>query len=137
LTGALVNGQGTPAVTLEVGPRRFLDRAAIDTALAGILGVLAERRMVGGPAPDHPTRRGGGPWRRESGPRANAAGLLVPCVRPGDDLRPETVVAEVRAIEGAVLETLRAGCHGFVVALTERATVTPGVACATIAVRER
>ena len=137
LPGAMVNSNGIPAVTLEIGPRRRLDSNAVALATGAVLGVLTEVGVVNMPARILKERKEGGPWRREGGPRTNHSGILVPQVRPGEDLSRGTAIAEVRTIEGEVLEVLRARASGFIVALPERTHVVPGVACATIAVRDR
>ena len=137
IAGALVNLAGLPAVTLEVGPRRRLDSEAAAIATGAALGILTEFGIVKMPARIDSGRKMDGPWRREGGPRTNHTGVLVPLVRPGDDLERGTPMAEVRTIDGQVLETLRARSSGFVVALPERTHVVPGVASATVAVRDR
>jgi hypothetical protein len=137
LPGAMVNLNGVPAVTLEVGPRRRLDSDAVADATSAALGVLTEVGVVNMPARAILSRKEGGPWRREGGPRTNHTGILVPQVRPGDSLARGTPIAEVRTIGGEVLEVLRARASGFVVALPERTHVVPGVASATVAVRDR
>jgi predicted deacylase len=137
LSGAMVNREGIPAVTLEVGPRNRLDPQAIAVGTSAVLGVLTELGLVDVPAQAHPSQKNGGPWRRESGPRTNHTGVLIPRVRSGDTLERGRVMAEVRTIRGDVLETLSARSKGFVVALADRAHVVPGVSCATIAVRDR
>ena len=137
LPGAMVNLAGVPAVTLEVGPRRRLDPEAADTATEAVLGVLTEIGVVRKPARGIQAWPEPGRWRRESGPRTNHTGVLVPMVRPGDELARGTPIAEVRTIDGTVLETLTARAAGFVVALPERTHVVPGVAAATVAVRDR
>lgn len=137
LPGAMVNLTGTPAVTLEVGPRRRLDSQAAATATGAALGILTEAGVVNMPVRPCHSRKTGGPWRREGGPRTNHTGILVPIVRPGEDLSRGQPIAEVRTLEGGVLETLRARSSGFVVALPERTHVVPGVASATLAVRDR
>ena len=137
LPGAMINLAGVPAVTLEVGPRRRLDPEAAATATGAVLGVLTEMGVVRMPASQEAGRPESGRWRRESGPRTNQTGVLVPMVRPGDVLTRGTPIAEVRTIDGTVLETLTARASGFVVALPERTHVVPGVAAATVAVRDR
>jgi len=137
LPGAIVNQRGIAAATLEIGPRQRLDPESIAVGTASALGVLTEAGVLNLPASDDPTRHDGGPWRRESGPRTNHSGVLVPRVRAGDDLMRGRVMAEVRTIRGEVLETLSARSQGFVVALADRTHVVPGVSCATIAVRDR
>jgi len=137
LPGAMVNLAAVPSVTLEVGPRRRLDPKDADIATGAALGFLTAAGVVNAPAPVDKTSQTGGPWRREGGPRTNHTGILVPLVRPGQSLERGNSIAEVRTIQGEVLETLTARSLGFVVALPERTHVVPGVACATIAVRDR
>jgi predicted deacylase len=134
LPGALVNGPGVPAVTLEVGPRRRIDRGAVEDALQAVLGVLTALGLCVAPAPQHATFQGGGPWRRESGPRTTRTGLLVPLVVGGERFEAGTLLAEVRALDGEVRERLVARSPGFVIALPEVAHVAIGTSCATVAI---
>jgi predicted deacylase len=137
LPGALINGEGIAAITLEIGPRRQLDPESVAIGTTSALGVLTEAGVVNLPAADDPTRHGGGPWRREGGPRTNHKGVLVPRVRAGEVLKKGTPIADVRTVGGEVLESLVARAQGFVVAMPDRTHVVPGVACATLAVRDR
>ena len=136
LTGAVVNILGVPAVTLELGPRRDVDPVAVEQGLASVLSVLAGQGMVDAPAWVHPERRDDGPWRRETGPRATKAGLLVPAARVGVDLPIGTLLAEVRDPDGRVLEQAHTVAPCFVVAYPDRAWIEVGAATATLAVLE-
>ena len=136
LPGALVNGLAIPSVTLEVGPRRRVDPAAVRVATRGVLGILTHMHMARQPAPRHPSTRDDRIWRRESGPRTTRAGVLLPMVRPGSDYKRGAALAQVRSLAGEIREVLRAPCDGFVVSLPERTSVTVGVASATLAVPE-
>lgn len=134
LPGALVNGPAIPAVTLEVGPRRRFDPHAITDATAAALGILSALGLCAQPAPLHPTRRLGGPWRRDSGPRTTRSGLLVPRLLPGEHFAAGTLLAELRGLDGELRERLLARSAGFVVALPEVAQVSIGTSAATVAV---
>jgi uncharacterized protein len=136
LPGALVNGPGVPALTLEVGPRRRVDPAAVEDAVAGVLGVLHSMGMGGAQAEPHESRMGGGPWRRESGPRTGRSGVLVPVLPPGARFQRGAALAEVRSLDGEIRERLHAADAGFVVALPEVAHVEIGTSCATLAVKD-
>lgn len=136
LPGALVNGPGIPAITLEVGPRRRVDPAAVSTMRDAVFGVLAALGVMHGGGGTHPTRRGDGPWRRESGPRTGRSGVLVPRLMAGEVFARGDVLAEVRSVDGELREALRAPDAGFVVALAEAAWVDIGTACATLAVKD-
>lgn len=136
LPGAMMNVRGVQALTLEIGPRQRIDKDAVDLGIAATLGVLTAAGLVASPALPHRSRKGGGPWHRENGPRATRDGVLVPLLAPGDDLVPGMPMAEVRALDGHTREVLRAEAPGFLVALAERAWITPGLACATVAIAD-
>jgi uncharacterized protein len=134
LTGALLNRAGLPAVTLELGPRRFLDPKAIDRGAVAVLGALDQLGLVASPAPPHPSRAAGGPWRRDSGPVTTMAGLLCPVVSPGQRLVPGQPLAELRRLDGALVERVVAHHRSLVLSLAERAWVTQGEHVATLGV---
>jgi len=136
LPGALVNGPGIPAVTLEVGPRRSLDPAAVEIALTATLGVLTAAGLVTAAAPPHPSRVQGGPWRRESGPRVGQAGVLEVVPTPGVIFPAGEIIARIRTLDGRTLQELAAPEPGFVVAVPDRCWVPAASACATLAVRD-
>ncbi len=126
LTGAVLNRLHVPAVTVEAGPRLVLDARAIETAAHAVRGMLASLDMLQGAPGPHPSRLSGA-WRRDSGPRASVAGVLVAVAEPGVPMRRGDVLAEVRSLGGAVLERIRAEGDGFVVSFVERAHVVSGV----------
>ena len=137
LPGALVNGPGVPAVTLEVGPRRRIDPESVALATAATLGVLTELALVELPATPPPSRLTGGPWRRESGPRATRAGILLPSLSTGTTFRRGQRLATVSTLDGEELEVLRAASDGVLVALPETAHIEVGATCATVAVLDQ
>ncbi len=136
LPGALVNQRGVAALTIEVGPRRCIDAEAVDLGTQATIGVLAAAGLCAGAAPPHGSRKGGGPWRREGGPRTTRAGLLVPLLRPGQDFHRGDSLAELRELDGTVIERLVARFDGFVVAWPEVGRVGSGTTCATLAIRD-
>ena len=123
LTGAVLNRMSIPAVTIEAGPRLYLRDDAVGTAVDAVLGLLAALEMVPAMPPPHASRVEGGPWRRDSGPRASTTGILLARARPGAVLRRGDVVAEVRSLSGGLLEELVAEAPGFVVSHAERAPI--------------
>ena len=133
LPGALVNQRGLAALTLEVGPRRCLDPRAVAACLAATKGVLTAMGLCDAPAPSHATRIGGGPWRREGGPRTTRSGVLLPMIEPGVSFSRGDVIAEVRALDGRLREQITARFDGFVVAWPERGTVSVGATSGTLA----
>ncbi|MCB9762580.1 MAG: succinylglutamate desuccinylase/aspartoacylase family protein [Alphaproteobacteria bacterium] len=136
LSGAAVNVMGVPAVTIEAGPRRYLDPTAVDIALNAVLGVLAAEEMVAEPHAAHPSRLEGGPWRRQPGPRASVSGIFHALIRPGEPFTVGDLLAEVRSLEGRPLEQLRAESEGYVISLPERAWMIAGVSAGTYATRD-
>ncbi len=135
LTGAVLNRLQVPAVTVEAGPRLYLDPSSMDTVAGAVLGMLGSLGMIDVVNGRHPTYVPGS-WRRDAGPRASSAGILVPVATPGRLLRRGDKVAEIRSLSGALLEEIRAEHEGFVVSLAERTHVVAGVPVCTFALVE-
>lgn len=135
LTGAVLNHLRVPAITLECGPRLYLDASAVTTMTNAVLGMLHAHGMVPEAPPASPSRVLGD-WRRDSGPRASSAGLLIARARPGQMLQKGDIVAEIRSLAGTLLEELAAESPGFVVSPAERAHVVAGVPVCTWATKE-
>ncbi len=136
LSGAVTNTMGIPAVTIEAGPRFYLDPDALDVGTRGVLGVLTEAGLISRPAEAHSSRLPEGPWRRQSGPRISTAGIFHALVRPGDAFHKGVVLAEVCSLDGRCLERLEASQEGYVISLPERTWAVPGVSAGTYAVRD-
>lgn len=131
LAGALVNSASVAAVTLEIGPRRWISPEAVRQAQRAALGMLGAMGMVGA-EPAEPQPR----LTRVQGPRPANGGVFAPLVRSGEEVRNGQVLAEIRSLAGEVVERLVAGRDGLVLALAERAWATPGASLVTLAVRE-
>ena len=136
LPGALVNGPGIPSVTLEVGPRRRVDEAAVDRCEASVYGILGELGLVEAETHIDPQRVCTAGWRRENGPRTGRVGVLVSAVRPGQRFARGELLAEVRSLDGGCVERLKARGAGFVISLPELCHAPIGTPCATIAVED-
>jgi predicted deacylase len=136
LPGALVNGPGVPAITLEVGPRRRIDADAVDCCSQAVQGVLGLAGLIDAVAPIHRTRASRGMWRRENGPRTGRVGMIVPVLRPGESFDRGAELARVWTLDGSCVERLNALEPGFIVALPELGYAPIGTPCATIAIRE-
>lgn len=136
LAGAMANQAGVPAVTLEVGPRRWISGEAVEIAVTAALGVLSAVGLVAGPAPVRPERLPGR-WRRAAAPRPRGTGVLVPCVKPGDQVAAGEPLAELRRLDGDLIEILLATEDCVVLALPERAWIGPTATVATLAVEDR
>ncbi|MFT5583547.1 MAG: putative deacylase [Cognaticolwellia sp.] len=136
LSGAVLNILAIPSLTIESGPRLYLDPSAVDTAVNSVLGVLTAAGLASSPAPPHPTRVDGGPWRRESGLRVGQAGVLITHTQPGEHFGRGQLLAEIVGLDGVQRERLLSPRKGVVVSLPERTWVVAGIAAGTYAVLE-
>lgn len=134
LAGCVVNQSGVAAVTIEAGPRRHLDPAAVDLAAAAAQRVMAAAGSVPWPPGPTPAPRADGPWRRAAAPRPRRAGLLVPCVPPGGAFRPGDLLAVVRDLDATEVDRIVATEPGFVASWVEGAWVGAGGVLGTLAV---
>jgi predicted deacylase len=135
LAGAVVNQLGVPAVTLEVGPRRYQDADAVDLALHATLGALTALGTVDAAAPVHHTRVPGR-WRRAAGPRTRRAGLLEPVMRPGQAFARGELLARIKALTGETEEEVRAMEPGLLVSWTESPWLVAGAVVGTVGVAD-
>lgn len=136
LAGAVVNKLGLPAITVEVGPRRFVDPEARAALLDAVRGVLADRGLVDEAYIREGQGRLGPRWRRTAGPRPRVAGLWEPAVRVGANFEAGQVLGHLRALDGAVLEAPVAASSGLVVGWSDRSWVAAGSTLGTLAVPE-
>jgi len=136
LAGAMVNRAGVEAFTLEVGPRRVRDAAAVECMVAAIRGVLGHLGLVEGHTADHPSLVPGD-WQRGFPPRASATGLFHPLVEPGQTFAAGTPLAGLRSIEGRNLGVVRAAEDGLALSWVDAGWVRAGTLLGSIAVRVR
>lgn len=133
LAGALVNSAAIAAVTLEIGPRRWISPDAVAEAGRATCAILAALGMLQA----EPAPRTGERWTRIQGPRPAVSGVFVPLVRSGARVERGAPLAEIRSLSGGLLERLVALADGLVLSFAERAWATPGTSLLTFAVRER
>lgn len=136
LTGCLVNKAGIPAITVETGPKLYLDPDATLTGLQAVSGVLAHLGMTEVSSRAPPPSAPSGAWRRDGGPRVTKEGILAPMARPGRILAKGDPIAEVRSLLGEVLERIPALGPCFVISLPEGAQVEHGDPVCSLAVPE-
>jgi predicted deacylase len=134
LPGAMVNSLGIPSITLEVGPRGVIQQAAVEAALAAAGGVLTEIGILDAPAPIHPSRIDGGPWRRSSGPAFAVEGVFHPALSAGARFNTGALLGEVVSLDGSLRQQLTTPAAGFVVALPDRSWVRPGQTSSTLGI---
>ena len=89
-------------MTLEIGPRRRVDQESVDTCMAAVEGVLGLMGLLDCGTRVHSTRVCTDGWRRESGPRTNRVGVLIPLVQPGEFLQRRQVLRRFTAQREAV-----------------------------------
>ncbi len=136
LAGAITNNLRIPAITIECGPRLYIEPQAVEVVEKAVLGILTAQGLLQCEAQPHSTQIQGGPWKRGAGPRASVAGIVHHLVAPGAKVSRDQAIAEVRSLGGEPLERLCIQEPGFVISLTERAWVGPGVATCTLATAE-
>lgn len=136
LSGAVLNTLAIPSLTIEAGPRLYLDPQAVQTAVDATLGALSAAGMASSPAPTHPTQVTGGPWRRESGLRVGQSGVLIAHVQPGESFGRGQLLGEIVGLDGVQRERLLSPRQGVVISLPERTWVVAGIAAGSYAVRD-
>lgn len=133
LAGALLNRAAVPTVTLEVGPRRVIDPAAVSIALAAVCSMLSSLGVVDGLSTPEPVA---GRWRRSAAPRAELSGVFIPSISPGASFESGQVLGAVRTLAGEPLAELRAPGRGVVVSWAEGSWVDAGSTVGTLALEE-
>jgi len=130
LAGAVVNQMQVPALTLEVGPRRAVDPAAVDVTVGAVLRILHHAGLVE-QAPSA-RRMPQGQLRRTSAPRVRRPGVFVPVVRPGEAYRRNDLLGVVRGLDGHARDEVRAESDGVVVSWGEGAWLDVGAVPGTL-----
>ncbi|MCA9571661.1 MAG: succinylglutamate desuccinylase/aspartoacylase family protein [Myxococcales bacterium] len=136
LAGALVNRASVAAVTIEAGPRRWLDPNAVELAAGAVLRVLQHVGMVEGAPPAPVAFAPCGPWRREAAPRTRRTGLFREVVPPGGVFAKGDVLGRVVDLEGEEVDRLVAPRAGVVISWAETAWLAAGSAAGTIGVED-
>lgn len=136
LAGALVNRAGVAAVTVEAGPRRWVDPVSVDQVVSAVFGMLAFLGLVEAhPVPDRAPIRTGR-WRRAASPRTRTSGLFVDALLPGTVFEPGAELGRVVDLEGRRVEPVVAEQDGIVISWSDTAWLPAGSAPGTIGVRE-
>lgn len=135
LAGALLNRAGIPALTIEAGPRRYVDDAAVTSMVHAVLRVLRALDLVAldVPVPKPVSTR---PWRRAASPRNTQSGFFVEPLPPGASFAEGDVLGRIVDLEGDVVETLHATQSGIVISWADAGWLPAGSAAGTIGVEE-
>jgi len=135
LAGAVVNHLGLPAVTLEVGPRRYVDPASSHEALLAIRRMLMHVGCLAAEPVSPPSVAAvPGPWRRSSAPRTRRPGMLDVLVPPGSTFRKGELLARVFSFSGELNDEIRAPEPGVVVSWVESGWIPAGGVVGTLGV---
>ena len=142
LTGAVVNQLRIPALTLEVGPRRFIHQPSVLRMQDAVLRVLHFCGLIdSGAIPSLPSRQPtqlrAGDWRRASGPLSQYDGYWNPKIPVGSRLVEGVHIGDVLDSAGAVCQSIVAPRGGVVLAYPAKGRVISGQSCLTMAVPER
>jgi len=130
-----------PAFTVELGGGRMPDPAIVAAAAAGTRNVMRWAGMLDGeaePITGIQVVDPGFPVHRRSGPRVDAACVVVHLVEPGQLLTAGDPVAEIRDVWGRPQAEglLRAPADGFVIGRSHGIYYYPGDAVLSLAVRD-
>jgi predicted deacylase len=136
LAGAMVNRGNVPAVTIEAGPRRWIDAGAVAAVFDATRGVLGALGLVDYVAPAHASRLDGGPWRRAPAPRVRREGIFREHLAPGAVFERGDLLGRVVDLSGDVLDELCAPGDGFVVSWGEVTWLDHGAVAGTLGLRE-
>jgi predicted deacylase len=135
LSGAVVNDLGIPALTIEAGPRRMIDRDAVAAGGHAVRGILATASMIEGASPAHDSRVAGA-WRRAPAVKVPVAGWWDAALPAGARFEAGTVLGRVRAVDGEVLVDVRAEHEGLILSWSDTTWLAAGTAPGTFAVPE-
>ena len=142
LTGAVVNQLGIPALTLEVGPRRYIHQPSVIRMRDSVLRVLSYLGCVDVTAipsfgsQDHQKSLSAGDWRRASGPLCHSDGYWNPRIPVGTRVIEGAIIGDVIDSAGAVCQTITAPRGGLVLAYPAKSRLSSGQSCLTMAVPE-
>ena len=132
LSGFALNTLGIPSLTLEVGPRRSMDIAAVTLMKDAVLGILSHLKMLQKPfTPAHSPQKG--IWKRAKSPVSNVTGVIFPSCVPGSILGKGDEIAKIYSTTGVVQETFVAQERVLVLAFPDQCWVRAHQSCATLA----
>lgn len=123
VSGAVLNGLGIPAATVELGSWLHIDSGVVEACLAGLRNTLRWAGMLPGdrePIAGVPIIEPGYAVRRHYGPHAPLAGISHQLVRPGERIEPGMPLVRMTDIFGDPLGPddglLRSEWEGYVIA---------------------
>jgi len=135
LAGAILNRMKIPSITIEVGPRRFLNASSVMVGYNSVIRVLHHYKMVE-KAPSIVERLPRGIWRRKSGPTAISDGLILPIAKPGEILKVCDPIATIINEEGLLQEEINTDEVMVVLSFPDNGYIQAGQTVCTIAVAE-
>jgi uncharacterized protein len=136
LSGAALNQLGIPSLTLEVGPRRSMNRQAIEIATDAVLAMMSAKEMLSSPYESTHTPIEG-IWFRGNGPITHHAGVFIPLVCAGEHVQRNQILGTVYSTTGVELEEIRSHFPALVLSLPAQCWVRELQSCATLAMEVR
>ncbi len=136
LSGAALNRLGIPSLTLEVGPRRFMDRDAVEIATDAVLSMMAAKGMLRETITST-HKPVSGIWYRGNGPVAHHAGVFIPSVYAGDRVKRNQLLGKIYSLTGVELEEIRSHFPALVLSLPAQCWVRELQSCSTLALEVR
>jgi predicted deacylase len=125
LAGA-INDAGIPAFTIEAGGAFSIVE---DSVVAGKDAVLSVLRQLGMIAPVATSQRKAGKavlLKYTNQPLCTTSGLIRFSVSPGQEIRPQQLLARGYSAFGSCEESLQATVPGFILGIEDHARVLPG-----------
>jgi predicted deacylase len=123
VSGAVLNGLGIPAATIELGSWLHVDEHVVEACLVGLRNALRWAGLLAGdpePLTGIPIIHSDQPMRRHLAPYAPQSGIVHHLVRPGERIEQGQPLARMTDIFGAPLGKegglLRSEYDGFVLA---------------------
>lgn len=132
LSGTALNRLGIPSLTLEVGPRSFMDRKAVEIATDAVLAMMSAKGML---KEDIQSKHipVAGVWYRGNGPIAHHAGVFVPSVSAGARVERNQLLGKIYSPTGAELEEIRSHFPALVLSFPAQCWVRELQSCSTLA----
>lgn len=122
VSGAVLNGLGVPAATVELGSWMHVDTGVVEACLAGLRNALRWAGMLDDtpePIEGIPVVKPPYAVRRHQHPHAPHSGIALPLVRPGEAVQKGQPLAQMVDIFGRPLGEddglLRSAYEGFVI----------------------
>ena len=135
LSGTGLNTLGCPTLTLEVGPRRRIDKAAVDIMTSAVRGILHYLGLIAQKPITINTPLEGN-WYRSNGPYIQQSGIFVPSCHAGTILEANTELGVLYSTQGEILQRITTSQRSLVLSLANQCFIREKGSCAALALPE-